>query len=315
MTSSGGSVLAVGYVTTDLLIKVRRFAETDEEVPILSFAEYPGGSAANTAVGLSRLGIRAGLVACTGRDDLGRRGRQALDREGVSTEGMVSSPTGLGSAYVVGIVDERGERQLYTYAGASEELKPEHLNPAVFDGVTHIHICTLGPDFVERALALARDANRPVVVSLDPGTIGSAPGRGERLRALLPRVDLLFLNSVELRTLTGIRDHFALQHHADALPSRVAVKLGADGCVLYRRGFPQVSAPAFAVDTLDTTGAGDAFAAGYLAGWMWGLPDRDLAVFSNAVAARSTTAVGCRDGLPTLEQIRAFLQARGHALI
>ena len=315
MRSSGGCVLAVGYLTTDLLIKVRRFAETDEEVPILSFAEYPGGSAANTAVGLSRLGVRAGLVACIGRDDLGRRGCQVLEREGLSTDGIVNSPTGLGSAYVVGIVDERGERQLYTYAGASEELKPEHLNPAVFDGVTHIHICTLGPDFVERALALAGDANRPVVVSLDPGTIGSAPGRGERLRALLPRVDLLFLNSVELRTLTGIQDPFSLQHHADALPSRVAVKLGADGCVLYRRGFPQVSAPAFAVDTLDTTGAGDAFAAGYLAGWMWGLPDRDLALFSNAVAARSTTAVGCRDGLPTLEQIRAFLQARGHAII
>jgi sugar/nucleoside kinase (ribokinase family) len=122
------------------------------------------------------------------------------------------------------------------------------------------------------------------------------------------------LNSVELRTLIGIEDPSALGNHPDALPARVAVKLGADGCVLYRRGSPQVAAPAFAVDTLDTTGAGDAFAAGYLAGWMWGLPDHDLAVFSNAVAALSTTAVGCRDGLPMFGQTREFLQARGHSI-
>src|SRR2546428_13149104 len=107
MRSSGGCVLAVGYLTTDLLITVRRFAETDEEVPILSFAEYPGGSAANTAVGLSRPGVRAGLVACIGRDDLGRRGCQALERGGLSTEGDVNSPNGSGSTQVAGMVDER----------------------------------------------------------------------------------------------------------------------------------------------------------------------------------------------------------------
>jgi ribokinase len=255
------------------------------------------------------------LLACVGRDELARRGREAVDREGVRTEGIVSSATGLGSSYVVGIVDERGERQLYTYAGASEELRPEHLSPAVLDGVTHIHICTLGAEFVERALALAKGAYLPIVVSVDPGALGMVPGRGERLRVLLPGVDLLFLNTIELRALMGIQDPLALERHADALPARVAVKLGADGCVLYRRGAAPVAAPAFAVDTLDTTGAGDAFAAGYLAGWMWGLPDHQLAVFSNAVAALSTTAIGCRDGLPTRAQIKAFLQARGHAIV
>jgi ribokinase len=303
--------LAIGYLTTDLLIKVNRFARTDEEVPMLTFGEYPGGSAANVAVGLSRLGIPAALLCCVGDDDRGRRGVQVLERDSVATSPIVTSPTGLKSSYVVGVIDERGERQLYTYAGAGEELRPEHLTPEHLKGVTHVHICTLGPEFVERALILAQNSGDRIMLSLDPGTLGLASERRDRLRALLPQVDLLFVNSVELSLLTGVADPEALAAHADSLPPRIAVKLGARGSVLFRRGAPTVSAPAFAVDTVDTTGAGDAFAVGYLAGWIWGASDQDLAGLSNAVAALSTRAYGCRDGLPSLDQVRSFLRARG----
>lgn len=311
MSPVSARALAIGYLTTDLLIKVNQFARTDEEVPMQAFGEHPGGSAANTAVGLSRLGIPATLLCCIGGDDRGQRGMEALEREGVATSGILTSPTGLESAYVVGVVDERGERQLYTYAGASDEIRPEHLTPEHLEGITHVHICTLGPEFVERALTLAGNAGHRIMLSLDPGTLGLASGRGDRLRALLPQVDLLFVNSVELNLLAGVANPEALASRVDDLPPRVAVKLGAEGCMLFRRGAPTVSAPAFAVDTVDTTGAGDAFAVGYLAGWIWGLSDQDLAVLSNAVAALSTRAYGCRDGLPSLSQVRAFLGTRG----
>lgn len=310
----GPAVLAIGYVTTDLLLKVNRFPDADEEIPILSFGEYPGGSAANTAVGVRRLGVSAALLACIGDDERGRRGLEALAADGVETSRIVTTPTGPVSSYVVGAVDARGERQLYTYRGASGELSPDHLAPESLRGITHVHICTMPPDFAERGLVLARDADSPLRVSMDPGTLGCAGEYAPRLRQILPRLDLLFLNAVELRLLLGITDVRSLPDYAGALPPRVAVKLGAQGCVLYRRGSRLTTAPALPVDTVDTTGAGDAFAAGYLVGWIRGLEDADLALFSNAVAALSTRAHGCRDGLPTAPQVAAFLRGRGVAI-
>ncbi len=311
LTGRRPKVLAAGYLTTDLLLKVERFAAPDEEIPIQSLAEYQGGSAANTAVGLRRLGVPAALLASIGDDERGRQGVHTLASEGVDISQVVTSSRGAGSPYVVGVVEGRGERQLYAHAGAGAELMPEHLAAADLAEVTHLHICTLGPEFVERALAVVRGMDHEITISVDPGALGSGGDRALRLRPALPHLDLLFVNTLELRLLTDVTDVAQVARHADALPAALAIKLGPAGCVLYRRGERPVISRAFDVQVQDTTGAGDAFAAGYLAGDILGLSLEHLALFSNAVAALSTRVVGCRDGLPTLAEVLAFLRAHG----
>ncbi len=304
-------VLTAGYLTTDLLLKVERFAAPDDEIPIQSLGEYQGGSAANTAVGLRRLGVPTALLASIGDDERGRQGVHTLAAEGVDISRVVTSSRGAGSPYVVGVVDGRGERQLYAYPGAGAELMPEQLTAADLAEITHLHICTLGPEFVERALAVARGIDHEITISVDPGALGSGGARALRLRPVLPHLDLLFVNTLELRLLTDITDVGQVAKYADALPTSLAIKLGPAGCVLYRRGEKPVVSRAFDVQVEDTTGAGDAFAAGYLAGEILGLSLEHLALFSNAVAALSTRVFGCRDGLPSLAQVLAFLGAHG----
>ena len=127
MILSRPQVLTIGYFTTDLLVKVDRFADIDDEVPIQTFGEYQGGSAANTAVGVRRLGVPAALFTCVGDDELARKGLRILASEDVDISRVVTSRKGLGSPYVVGIVDPQGERQLYSYGGAAQELAPDQL--------------------------------------------------------------------------------------------------------------------------------------------------------------------------------------------
>ncbi len=308
MILSRPQVLTIGYFTTDLLVKVDRFADIDDEVPIQTFGEYQGGSAANTAVGVRRLGVPGALLTCVGNDELARKGLRILASEDVDISRVATSRKGLGSPYVVGIVDPQGERQLYSYGGAAQELTPDQLTREDLADVTHLHICTLGPEFVERALKIAGEADHRVTISADPGALGCAGERATVLRPLLPRLDLLFLNTVEMGLLINMTDVRQLPVCADALPPRVAIKLGAKGCVLYERGAALTFAPAFKVDAIDTTGAGDAFAAGHLVGWIHGLVGEGLATFSNAVAALSTRVHGCRDGLPTMNEVTAFLR-------
>lgn len=288
-------VVCFGALNIDRLYKVNHIAKAEEESEILDFKESPGGSAANTAVGLARLGVKTGFI---GKVAAGRDGDYLLEAfraEGVDTGGVVVSKSGRCGS-VIGFVDEDGQRALYLDPGVNSTLKFEEIDAGYVADARFLHLTSFASNVpFEAQLKLVEKATW-IAVSLDPGMIYARKGL-ETLRPLIRKCFVVLPNESELRLLTGK----SCEEGAEALLAEgvnvVAVKLGERGCYV-TDGKESHFVPSYKVDVVDTTGAGDAFCTGFLYGLLNGKPLKQCGTLGNFVASRVITEMGARNGLP-----------------
>jgi sugar/nucleoside kinase (ribokinase family) len=266
-----------------------------------------GGCAVNTASVLVRLGVSAAVAGKVGADPFGDFVLDLLDERGVERSGVLRDP-GVATSSSVVLVDSGGERTFLHLPGANGEVHSEELDEAVlFSGrVLHLAGALVMPelDGEPTARLLERAKARGIMTSLD--TVWDATGRWERLLPGLPFVDLFVPSLGEAEAISGEREPQAaalwLREHG---VGTVAVKLGAEGCFVGGESFEGlVEAPK--VEAVDSTGAGDAFAAGFLYGSLAGWPLERAASFANAAGALATTAVGAVEGITGLEETLAL---------
>jgi sugar/nucleoside kinase (ribokinase family) len=229
----------------------------------------PGGVAANTSAWMALDGKPVTVVGCVGADPFGRSIRQQLADLGVDVR-LQESPLPTGTCVV--IVDRRRERTMFPDSGANAALVAADLGDLIEPGV-HVHLSgytLLNPATRHVGLeVLARAEAAGATRSLDPASAAPLRANLDLFHALLPRVDLLLANEDEAAVLSGHDDpHLAMDVLADRVPT-VVVKVGARGA-LARDGSGTISAPALRHDVVDTTGAGDAFTAGFLPAWLAG---------------------------------------------
>ena len=252
-----------------------------------------GGSAAITAVAAARLGLRVALVATVGADPAGEFMLGQLTREGVDVSAVISrgqAPTGMTVALSRG-----GDRALLTALGAMTSLTAADVPAGLLARSRHVHVSSyflledsLGPG-VAGLLAAARAAG--ATTSLDTNWDPSGRWGGERLAAAIAQTDLLLPNEAEALRLSGAGTLAAAAAALGRAGRRLVMKLGergvlcADGAVAH-----QVSVPA--MRPVDTTGAGDCFNAGLIAGLRQGLSLPDAAALGCAVGALSTAGRG-----------------------
>jgi sugar/nucleoside kinase (ribokinase family) len=263
---------------------------SDTPAPI---ALHGGGSAANVAAWAAAVGTEVTLVARVGDDALGREAVRALRAAGVRTE--VATDPRLATGACVVLVHPGGERTMIPDAGANDALQIAALPPG-----RHLHLpgyALLRPGSrpaARAALALARE--RGMTVSVDPSS--SAPLAAAGPRAFLEwveEVDLLLPNAAEATVLTGEADPEAAAR-ALAAPREVVVTLGADGA-LWTDGREVVRVAAEPAKVVDTTGAGDAFAAGLLAARLGGADPAAALAAGCGLAARAVASPGARPAL------------------
>jgi sugar/nucleoside kinase (ribokinase family) len=262
-----------------------------------------GGSGAIVACGAARLGLRTGIAGVVGDDLFGRFMVDALGARGVDTSGVVVDP-GRRTGLTVVLSKPHGDRAMLTYSGAIASLTADAVDAG---SARHVHVASL---FLQTALApglpgLFRAARAAgATTSIDPNW-----DPGERwdggLHELLPLTDLFLPNGEEAMRIAGRGDPAAAARALAAEGPLVAVKLGADGA-LAARGDELVRVPAPAgVDPVDTTGAGDSFDAGVLAGLLNGWPPERMLALGCACGALSTRAAGGTAAQPTLEEALA----------
>ena len=253
-----------------------------------------GGSAAITACGAARLGVETALVAAAGRDPLGDYVVGAVRDRGVDVSGVRRS----GSETGITVILSRGDdRAILTATGAMTDLTAEHVGGALLAGARHLHVASyfllagLRPG-LPGLVAAAHAAG--VTVSLDPQDDPAGEWRSG-LPELLPHLDLLFVN-----------EHESAALDTSACPI-VVVKHGPNGAAA-RTAAGEVRHPGVAVDSVDATGAGDSFDAGFLAAWLGGAGIEEALALACACGALSTRAPGGTDAQPTRAEAAAALR-------
>jgi len=263
-----------------------------------------GGSASITAVAAARLGLRVALVAAVGPDAAGTFMLDALAREGVDVSAVVVR-AGLATGMTVAL-SRGGDRAILTALGAMDSLTASDIPASLLSQARHVHVSSyflladsLGPGLAS-VLADARAAG--AATSLDTNWDPAERWRDERLSAAIAQAGLLLPNEAEALALSGASSVSAAAWELLALGPFVAVKLGARGVLVGAGsgGLHQVSLPP--VTPVDTTGAGDCFNAGLIAGLLQELPLPRAAALGCATGALSTGALGGTAGAPGLEK-------------
>ncbi len=296
-------VVGFGALNVDKLFKVNMIAKAEEESFIEDYAETCGGSAANTVVGLSRLGCKVGFVGKVGCDREGDLLLRDFGLEGVDTRGIIRSEQGK-SGCVLGFVDRKGARALYIDSGVNDAIGLDEVNIQYASQTRFLHFTSfVGRRSFQTQKSLLEATTNFVKVSFDPGALYARKGYVD-LKPFLDRAHVLMPNAIELALLTGENDYCK---GADFMIGKgieiVAVKLGEKGCYV-TNGHERHLIEPFKVKVMDTTGAGDAFCAGFLFGLVNNKSLFECGSLGNFVASRSITKMGARSGLPYAKDLK-----------
>ena len=283
------TVVVVGDVATDVVVVLSGDPAPGSDRPA-SISTRGGGAAANVAVHLARLGTPVRLVGCVGDDPSGAGLTAELAAAGVRP--ALRTVAGVPTGTVVSLVEPGGQRSMLADRGANLDLLPDDVPAFAAGGHLYLSGYTLlDPRPRVAGLRALRDALAAgSTVSVDPASTGPLARYGvDRWLADTAGTTLLLPNAAEARLLTGCGD---AEDAARALAGRypvVVVKLGPEGA-LWAEGDRLVHRPAHPTTVVDTTGAGDAFAAGLLSVWL-ATPDGDPAAALDAGLARAAAVV------------------------
>jgi ribokinase len=313
--SPGGErpgILVLGDVNVDIIGRVRAWPEPGDDCLATKLEMHCGGVGANCALGLARWGVPVRLAGCVGRDRFGDYVVQALDAGGVDVRGVQRTGDALTGMFYINVTPD-GERTFFGSRGANGLLRVPSHEPALTKRASAVHLAghsLLDPGPEKSAKRLMKQTHtRGGWVSLD---VGMQPSKAipRKILQMSSRVDILLLSLDEAAALVGTRKPFeAFARLRKAGAREVVLKLGKQGCMIAEDGAPFV-VPSFSVPTVDSTGAGDAFLAGFLQARLRGWSATEGAVAANAAGALATSVVGAGENLPGARDIAAFLRVR-----
>jgi ribokinase len=294
---SSFDVIGFGALNVDKLYRVNRLAKAEEESFIEDYAETCGGSAANTTIGLARLGRKVGFIGKVGSDREGDLLLKDFQAEGVDTAGTSRAEQGK-SGSVMGFVDKKGARALYIDSGVNDTITLDDVNTRYASRAKFLHLTSfVGETSFQTQKRLLDALPENVKVSFDPGALYARKGYAA-VEPILRKTYVLMPNSIEIKLLTGNLDYCQA---ADLMVGQgvkiVAVKLGANGCYV-TDGRERYLIEALNENVVDTTGAGDAFCAGFLYGLINEKSLEECGRLGNLVASRCIMQMGARAGLP-----------------
>jgi sulfofructose kinase len=293
-------IVGVGLNATDTLLIVPHFPAYAGKVPFHQEILSPGGQVASAMVACSRLGLRTKYIGTMGDDERGRIQMDSLRGTGVNLDHVqVRKGCANQSAYII-IDRSTGERTVLWRRDDCLRLEADEIAPEQITCARLLHIDGHDTPAVARAAEIARAHGIPVTVDVDTIYHG--------FDQVLPNVDYLVASSDFPAAWTGNNDPFkALETLQKAYGMRVAaMTLGAHGALALEGGKFHY-APAYVVNCVDTTGAGDVFHGAFCYAVLQEMPMRDALEFSNAMAALNCTALGARGGICGLEEIRALM--------
>ncbi|MGC8803156.1 MAG: adenosine kinase [Bacteroidales bacterium] len=277
------------------LVDKHRIGELMQKLGSKAFQQASGGSAANTIVGLSCLGAATGYVGKIGHDSMGNFFAQELQKQHIKAYLLYSPHTDTGTALT--FITPDSERTFATYLGAAVELDAPDLNRAFFKDFSFLHLegyLVYNHQLIEQAIEFARQ--HQMEISLDLASYNVVEANRDFLERIIRQsVDVVFANEQEALALTGLEPEAAV----DAIGQQckiAVVKVGARGSWI-KTGNEKYFVDAFKVQPVDTTGAGDLYAAGFLYGYLNNWPWEACGKLGSLVASEVIQVIGAK--IPT----------------
>lgn len=299
-----------------------------------SFAKYVGGSPTNTVIGAARLGLEAGLITRVGGDHMGRFIREELEREGVNTRGVITDAERLTALVILGIRDNTTFPLIFYRENCADmaldeaDIDEAYIASAGCVLLSGTHLSRAGVFAASlRAAKIAKKAGRKVAFDVDyrPVLWGlEKRDQGEnrfvandqvttQLQAIVPLCDLIVGTDEEIHILGGTTDTIAALRAIRAKTSALIVlKLGAQGCAVFAGAIPEaveegLVVSGFPVEVFNVLGAGDAFMAGFLRGWLRNEKIERCCEIANAAGAIVVSRHGCAPAMATWAEMQHFL--------
>jgi sugar/nucleoside kinase (ribokinase family) len=304
-------VICIGVALIDLPIgpvDEKVFKNETTMVPELRLTT--GGDALNEAIILARLGKRPALIGHVGKDMLGDVIAVRCSEEGVDHTLLIRDPNAATRINVVAVGMDGQRHFIKTQSAVSVSFRPDEIDEAVFRDARAVSLASIfcsklrNPETILKIVKAAKGNDMVTFADVVPMTCGETLGD---IAEALPFIDYFLPNCEEAALLTGASDPDEM---AELLIGTgigtVVIKLGKDGCLI-RNSEERYRIPAFPVHVIDTTGAGDNFAAGFITAVLEGRDLYSCGVFASAVAALSTTGTGASAGVRDRQHAEAFL--------
>lgn len=307
-------ILCIGCVTTDMILSpVEQLPAPGVLQSVDHLSMHVGGCASNAAIDLAKLGVPSSLCCKVGEDVFGSFIVEEAKKAGVDVSPVIVDPTVFTTVSTV-IVRPDGERSFLYHKGSTSVLMESDISDEVLSECDIV--------FVAGAMLLSSLDGAPCKKLLERAhTLGKVTVMDtaydfdeiwlDKVKDVIPELDLFMPSEIEAKNITGESDPDKM---ADALfklgAENVIIKLGSEGAYVCPAGGERVLSPAFKVKAVDTTGAGDSFCAGFLAGLSLGLDFYECARLGNAVGAHCVQQIGATTGIPSLDVIEEFLKER-----
>ena len=300
-------IIGLGMAVVDVVIRLERMPRWDDPGRVSGFALADGGPAGTACAVAATFGVRTGFIDTVGNDEMAVRKLRSLEEAGVDVSRMVRREAPEEHVVIVYVQEQTGERYFSFLRGfVSQPVRPEELDRAYLVSAPYLH---LDGTHIEAALQAARwahEAGRTVVLDAAK-TDRPVP---DSMQALVAETDVLVCGSGFGAMLTGYEDLWQAGRAVLDMGPRIVVQTeGADGSYTVSSD-DQFHTPAFEVNVIDTTGAGDVFHGAYLVGLVRGWDLRQIATFASAVSAIHCTVLGNRKGIPSMVEVDAFLRER-----
>lgn len=272
-------------------VDAKTSVEIGEKIAHIGSQMASGGSAANTMSGLARLGIEAGFLSKIGTDEVGAFFKKQMVETNVKPQLLTSTTP---SGRVIAMVTPDGERTFATCLGAAAEMRADDIRPELFNGWDIFYVegyLVANPSMLRKAIETAKD--KGMTIAIDMASYNVVEESREFMLDLINNyVDIVFANEKEAFALTGMEPEAALHFIAERCQIAV-VKVGAKGAFV-QRGDEVVTIPPLEADVVDTTGAGDMWAAGFLAGLVKGENLEKCGMMGAIVAKNIIEVVGAK---------------------
>ena len=307
MTSDSPNILVVGSINTDMMVRTKNIPSPGETVLGKKFQCSGGGKGANQAIAAARLGGKVTMIGRVGDDHLGKMRLDELRAENINTENIMiteDTPSGVGMI----IVDRKGENSIVVAGGANMYVTPDDIfgAEACFEKADYVLLQLEIPlQAVRAAVDLAQRHNCKVVI--DPAPADHFPDE-------LYNVDLITPNLQEAQILTGKTigeeriDKIVASEFIDKGAETVVLKLGSRGSLAICNDGQMYRTNAFDIEPVDSTGAGDTFAAAITVALGRGLSIRDAATFANAASAIACTRYGAQMAMPGSMEVEMLIR-------